>query len=272
MPVDPFRAASAPGVQWSALAVPLGGGEPLESHDPDLVLPSASTAKVLALLATADAIERGELDAAELLDRRRAAPVHDSGIWQHLKVDRLTVDDIARLIGLVSDNLATNVLLARLGGVERVRETATRFGVDAVELHDIVRDVRTGAHPPALSSGSARGYAELFARLWTDDGIPPAVAARVRAWLAGSADLSMVGGAFGLDPLAHTAPDRGVALTHKTGTDTGVRVDAGVVEGPSGSVAYACLAHWRPDAADSAREGVLDAMRAFGLRLRAAVG
>ena len=272
MSVDPFRASSERSVRWSVLALPVAGGEPLESLDPDVRLPSASTAKVLALLAAADGIERGDLDPGELLDRREAAPVHDSGIWQHLSVERLTLDDTVRLVGLMSDNLATNVLLSRLGGVDRVRETAARFGVESVDLHDIVRDERTAVHPPTLSSGSARGYAELFARIRTADGIPHAVAERVRAWLAGGADLSMVGAAFGLDPLAHVTPDRGFALTHKTGTDAGVRVDAGVVEGPSGMLAYACLAQWTPDGADSTRDAVLDAMRAFGLRLRAAVG
>jgi len=272
MTADPFAASAACGVRWSVLAVPLPAGEPLRSRDADLVLPSASTAKVLALLTAADDIEHGDLDPEEPLDRREVAPVHDSGVWQHLAVDRLVVDDVARLVGVTSDNLATNVLLGRLGGVGRVRARAVRFAVDEVALHDIVRDERAPADPPTLSTGSARGYTRLFTRLWTDDGIPPAVASRVRGWLAGGMDLSMVASAFGLDPLAHEASDRGFALVNKTGTDAGIRADAGVVSGPSGSVAYACLAEWTPAGmSDPRRDDVLAAMREFGHELRRAV-
>jgi len=271
MGADPFADSAALGVRWSVLAIPFGGDEPSLARDPDLVLPSASAAKVLALLSAADAMERGDLDPAEPLRRGDVARVHDSGVWQHLAVDRLAADDVARLVGMYSDNLATNVLLLRLGGVDRVRATAARFEVVDVRLHDIVRDERTDADPPTLSTGSARGYARLFSRLWTADGIPPAVAARVRGWLRGGADLSMVGAAFGLDPLAHDHPDRGVTVTSKTGTDAGIRADAGVVTGPSGSVAYACLAGWEPGESDPLRDDVLAAMRAFGQELRRAV-
>ena len=58
-----------------------------------------------------------------------------------------------------------------------------------------------------------------------------ASAAMVLGWLNLDTDMSMVAGAFGLDPLAHTAPDRGWWLAHKTGTDTGIRADVGLVRG-----------------------------------------
>lgn len=272
MPDDPFASSAALGVRWSVLAVPLHGGDPLRSRDPERILPSASAAKVLALLTAADDIEHGRLDPGEPLDRRDVAPVRDSGLWQHLTVDRLTADDVARLVGMYSDNAATNVLLARLGGVARVHAAALAFGIEEVTLHDVVRDERTPAHPATLSSGSARGYARLFARLWTDDGIPPGVSRRVRGWLRGGADLSMVGGAFGLDPLAHADPDRGFTLTSKTGTDSGIRADTGVVTGPTGAVAYACLAEWSPvGPSDARRDDVLSAMGRFGGQLRVAL-
>jgi beta-lactamase class A len=90
----------------------------------------------------------------------------------------------------------------------------------------------------------------------------------VLGWLAAGSDLSMVAGGLGLDPLAHAAADRGLLLRHKTGTDTGVRADVGLVEGPRAALAYAVLANWEPAAGDP-RDAVLAAMREVGAALRA---
>lgn len=259
-------------VSWSTLAVSAADGRVLAETHPDRTLPSASAAKLLVLLAAADGLESGELSADEPLDRESVASVADSGLWHRLSQRMLPLDDVARLIGACSDNLATNVLVARLGGVERITACAAARGIRDVVLHDIVRDERTPAHPPTLSSGSAAGYVDLVRRLALGDGIAPAVGARVTEWLRDGADLSMVAAAFGLDPLAHRSPDRGVALWNKTGTDTGTRVDVGLVERDGEVIAYACLARWEPSSeADPERDDVLAGMRALGDRLRAAL-
>ena len=84
-------------------------------------------------------------------------------------------------------------------------------------------------------------------------------------WLAHGADLSLVASALGLDPLARGAG----GLRHKTGADAGVRVDAGLLSGRCGGVAYAVLARW-PEGDRLA--AVLAAMRAVGEALRTRVG
>ena len=78
-----------------------------------------------------------------------------------------------------------------------------------------------------------------MARLHRGDIVSPEVSARVLRWVAANADLSMVAAAFGLDPLAHAEPDRGVTLINKTGTISTVRADVGIVVGPAAEVAYA---------------------------------
>jgi beta-lactamase class A len=264
----------AGGAIWGIHAVTLGHeARVIRSENAHLVLRSASTAKILLLLAVARGISRGELDPAEPLRRDAVAFVADSGIWHRLRAQTLELDDAARLVGAVSDNLATNVLLHRLGGVAHVAQVAFDYGIDAVALHDIVRDERLPQHPPTLSTGTAAGYAELVRRLATADGIERDVAERVCDWLRDGADTSMVAAAFHLDPLAHRRPDRGVSLFNKTGTDTGIRVDAGVVTDGEAGIAYACLVNWdAATAADPARDAVLEAMRGLGVELREALG
>src|SRR5699024_4022766 len=83
-----------------------------------------------------------------------------------------------------------------------------------------------------------------------------AVSQQVLDWLRTGVDTSMVSGALGLDPLAHHEPDRGISLAHKTGTDTGVRADTGVVAGPAGTMIYAVLATFN----DADRDAVLAEM------------
>lgn len=260
------------GVGWSMYAVGIGTRGPVFSWNPDAALPSASTAKVLLLIEAARAVAAGEIDPAEPLHRSSVAPVADSGLWQHLAAEALAFTDAAQLVGAVSDNLATNVLLARLGGVEQITATTEDLGIRDVVLHDIVRDTRAPSDPPTLSTGSARGYADLFRRLAEHDGIPASISNQVLGWLRSSADLSMAAAAFGLDPLAHIAPDRGYTVVNKTGTDLGTRADAGIATGPAGSVAYACLARWdEPGSPPALRGDVLDAMRSFGAALHGAV-
>jgi beta-lactamase class A len=268
-----------PEVSWS-ICVRDGAGAPLLSWQPDAVLPTASVGKVLLLAEVARRLEDGELDAADLLPRDPELWVGDSGLWQHLTAGLLPVADLATLVGAVSDNLATNVLLARVGP-DAARRPATGLGLVATGLHDRLRDLRDAAagHPPTLSTGTAAELTALLHALNT--GALPG-GARVLGWLRLNTDLSMVASAFGLDPLAHAAPDLGLLLANKTGTDAGIRADIGVVvpapdgePDPARALGYAALAHWAPDLEPDherrTRLAVLAVMRRLGEHLDEAV-
>ncbi len=167
MPLTPdlSRAlADAPDVQWSVRAVDVATGRELCSHDAAVVLPTASVGKVLLLVETARQVEAGELDPAQPLPRLAEDAVQDSGIWQLLAADRLCVDDLAHLVGIVSDNLATNVLLRRVG-LDRVQRTADHLGLRHTRLNDRVRDQRGPGDPWTLSEGSASEWVDLLTRL-----------------------------------------------------------------------------------------------------------
>jgi beta-lactamase class A len=254
------------GAQWSISVADLDTGAPLGELDPDACLSTASVGKLLALIELAERVGQGEADLRTLVTRTAQDRVADSGLWQHLAIDELPLADVAMLIGTVSDNLATNVLLRYLG-LGSVQRRASLLGLSAVQLHDRVRDDRTPDDPPRLSSGSARELAGLMRRLVSDG---PDL---VLAWLRPGTDLSMVASAFSLDPLAHVLEDRGVRVINKTGTNRGVRADVGIVAGPARRLAYAVLVNWTEPATpdDRSRDRVLDAMRDIGTALRATV-
>jgi beta-lactamase class A len=244
-------------------------GQAVFQHDPEKLLRTASLAKVFLLVELAARIADGTTNAQDLLDRRAVEPVGDSGLWQHLASDRLPVADAAVLVGAVSDNLATNVLID-LVGLEAVQARAASMAPGGSMLHDVVRDARTAQTPETLSEGCASDWARIFHDLHRSAAAGDPVSGDVLRWLSAGTDLSMVAAAFGLDPLAHASgAGGGVRLRNKTGTDTGVRADAGVVEVGGTTWSYAVICNW--SGGDSGpRDDVLATMRAIGSALRRA--
>ena len=260
---------AVPDVRWSVAVRDAASGRLLAERDPDQVLRTASVGKVFLLVEVARRFADGRLDPAEPLSWRPEEHVADSGVWYLMDATTLGVRDLCVLVGAFSDNLATNVLLRRVG-VEAVRATAHELGCRHSALLDRVRLDRTPADPPTLSVGTAGELSEVLRRLGQGTAVSAAVSRQVLTWLGADADLSMVAAAFDLDPLAHAEPDRGITLVNKTGTIATARADVGVVTGPATSLTYAVLADWA--GADDVRDPVLATMRELGRRLRRAVG
>ena len=253
----------ARGAAWSISICRDDDPAPIVSHEPSRLLRTASVAKVFVLIELAEQLASGALDPARLVERGSVAPVRDSGLWQALRVERLPVADLAVLVGAVSDNWATNALI-EVCGLDRIQAVATALAPGGSMLHDHVRDERSGDVPPTLSQGCAGDWVSVMRRLHAGDGIDAAVRDQVLGWLAHGTDLSMVAGAFDLDPLAHDVEDRGLRLWHKTGTDRGVRADVGVVRAAT-VVSYAVLCNWpETDAGADLRPAVLATMRRIG--------
>lgn len=253
------------GVRWSVLVRDAESGEPLGGVDPDAVLRTASVGKVFLLVEAARAITAGEADPEEPLGWAEEEHVEDSGLWYRLRARTLPLADLCVLVGSVSDNLATNVLVRRFG-VAAVERTAATYGVVRSGLLDRVRNERLPGMPWTLSVGCASELSDVMARLHRDEVVSPAVSAQVRTWLVGNVDLSGVPAGLPLDPLAHTDADEPpVRLLNKTGSISVVQADVGVVAGGSGAVAYAALAEWTEDV--TPREEVRAEMRRLGIAL-----
>ncbi len=226
-------------------------------------------AKVFLLVELAARLVEGSLAPDRPVDRRAVDPVGDSGLWQHLRTDVLPLTDVAHLVGATSDNWATNALL-ELVGIEAVRQRAASLAPGGSTLVDRVRDHRAPDDPRTLSVGCAGDWFAVVSGLAAGTVVSAEVSSRVLDWLRAGVDLSMVAGAFGLDPLAHDEPDRGVQVWSKTGTDDGVRADVGLVRGPAATWAYAALCAWDPAGPDR-RDAVLETHRELGRLVRSAV-
>jgi beta-lactamase class A len=256
-------AAGADDVRWSVM-VRDASGRPIAQCSAESACATASVGKLLLLVEVAAQFDTGALNPELLLTRRPELAVADSGLWQHLGAAELRVDDLAVLVASVSDNWATNVLLGHVG-LPAVAARAAQLGLDQTTLHDFVRDVRTPTDPPQLSSGNAAELSGLMAALGAGNVVNAGVGDQVITWLGTGTDLSMVPAGWGLDPLAHTQPDRDVMLWNKTGTNSGVRADVGLLATPRAKLSYAVLANWTHPV--DQRDQVMQKMRDFGMTL-----
>lgn len=257
--------STSPEVAWS-ICIRSDVGHELASCRPNVSMRTASIGKILLLVEVARQCDAGDLTGTELLGRDPEYLVADSGIWQHLHVDQLSIHDLCVLVASVSDNVATNALLKRVG-LKRLHDLSNVLQFTNTALLDYVRDVRGPADVPTLSIGSAAELSRLMSLIVRKELISQSISERVEVWLSRGVDLSMVGSAFGFDPLAHADSDRGFYIRNKTGSDLGIRADVGAVGRGGRWLSYAVIANW--EAADSSlRDGILSRMNAIGKLLR----
>lgn len=254
--VDP-----AVGTRWSLLAVDADTGDVLVEHEPALVLRTASVAKLLLLAEVAARLADGSADPVPVLARDSGPAVRDSGLWQSLEAPALSRSDCAVLVAAVSDNLATNVLLADVG-IDAVRSRARSLGLERLELLDHVRDERTPGLPETLSVGCAEEWVRFLLLAHRGDLVSPGVSERVLSWMALSTDHSLVPATWHLDPLAGADQPSGVRFRGKTGSDDGVRADVGLLTRGPHTVAWAAIANWPPTS--PTQEAVYDEMWDLG--------
>ncbi len=146
----------------------LDTGESFAVGAVDERFPTGSAAKFLVLLAFADHVARGLVDPATRVtldgpyrDRRLG-----SGVLRHLGDGlEVTLHDCATLMMIVSDNVATDLLLDALGGPDVVNAATADLG-----CHDVdVTSPTVWVMPPGqFGMASPRGLADAWASLALD--------------------------------------------------------------------------------------------------------
>ncbi|PSL08432.1 beta-lactamase class A [Haloactinopolyspora alba] len=225
-------------------------------HDAGAVVALASVGKVLLLAEVARGLVQGDLDEAEpvpLTDEDRA--VGGTGMLRALSPRTWTVADLAVAVATVSDNAATNALLRRIG-LEPVRRLARQQGLMRTSVHDRIRDQRGPGEPETFASGTVAELAAFMSDVESGRLVSADVARRVKSWMTGNVDRSLVA-----DPISREPPGA-FGVANKTGTDTGVRADVGIVTGAS-TVAYAVVSTAPP----GGEAGCVVSLREWGERV-----
>ncbi|MFB6713943.1 MULTISPECIES: serine hydrolase [unclassified Streptomyces] len=262
------RSAALP-LTLAVAAVDIDGGETV-GVDECTVLPVASASKLLLLAEVSRRLDTGELLADRLVEILDEDLADGTGLLRRMSRRGWTVEDLAWLTASVSDNTATNALL-RLVGRESTARLAKELGLDHLTLHDKVRDIRGPDVPPVFATGTARDLARLVTHAVRSTLSSPSASARLLQWMRANTDHGMVPALVDHDPYAPGFPNPlpdGLLVANKTGTDTGVRADAGVIVGAR-RLAYAVVAHWDPALGPSTERAAVHAIRDVGRTLAA---
>jgi beta-lactamase class A len=129
-----------------------------EAHRPDERVRTASTIKLPIMAAAFDLAARGELRWDERLTLRREDIVSGSGVLREFTPgESFRVDDLVRLMIVVSDNTCTNLVLDRIGG-DTVNAFLDRIGLPRTRT---LRKIRgDGTQLKAATGWSAAGRLE----------------------------------------------------------------------------------------------------------------
>jgi beta-lactamase class A len=232
--VDAIRVES--GGTVAVAACHLASGRRLERLAEE-VFPSASVIKVPILVELFARVTEGRdtLDARVAL--REEDKVEGSGVLRELHAGvELTVDDLARLMIVISDNTATNLLIERLGvGAVNGRLDALDCGRTRLgrKMYDFEARDR-GLENLVVASEMM----ELLAAMERGEVVSPSASAQMLGIMKRQSYVTKI---------PRLLPE-GTTVANKTGTITGVSHDMGVIYAPNGPIALAVLTRGCRDA------------------------
>lgn len=123
---------------------------------------TASTIKVFILAELYRQIHEGKIDPNEILKYKEENYVVGSGVLRSLDFGvEMTAKSIATLMIIVSDNIATNMLIERLG-VENINKTCKDLGLEDTLLHNKI-DFK---NYDKLGTTSPKDYGKFFEKLY----------------------------------------------------------------------------------------------------------
>ena len=203
---------------------------------------SASLIKVAVLVALLDEVEKGTMRLDEPLSMLARDRVGGSGVLQHFAPGlRLTVEDAARLMIIISDNTATNLLLEKLN-IRTVWTKMEALGLPHTKIHS---KSFNRASSVAMDSSVKYGLGvttpdetvELFARLHAGTAVSPRLDSLAIAILRENDDWNK---------LTRWLP-AGARAAHKSGDVDQARNDCGILFGPDAPVAICVMTRENQD-------------------------
>jgi beta-lactamase class A len=216
-------------------------GETLELNA-EREMPTASTIKLAVLVAVFEQVRRGALTLDECRPIRDEERVGGSGVIKELTTGtELTIRDLATYMVVVSDNMATNLLIDAAGGVESVnRFVHEGLGLRAITLRRKLMLIPGSNGPLALAA--PRDLAALVSGLQAGRIVSPEASEEMLGMLARQQYLDQVPRLFDRSELVDETGSEGrIRVACKTGMIEGVRADVGVMWLDGRAVSYAVM-------------------------------
>ncbi len=122
---------------------------------------TASTVKIYILAALFDEIEKGNKSLKDMLEYKQCHEVDGSGVMNSLEIGTvLSVKNLATLMIIVSDNIATNLLIDYLG-IDTINASIQKLGCKNTQLHNSLHFDQYRK----LGTTTPRDYASIFERM-----------------------------------------------------------------------------------------------------------
>ena len=201
-----------------------GAGERWAAWNAGHRFATASVIKVPVLLALAADVEAGRSRWDQAMPIAAGNTAGGSGVIQHLTPLPYTLRDLATLMIIVSDNMATNAIID-LVGMDRINAYLSRAGWQDTVLARRMMDLEARARGRDNFS-TPHDTADQLRRLLAGELATPATTSLLLDMLRAQTERDRLP--------AWLAPD--VVVAHKTGTLPGVLNDAGILFLPTGPV------------------------------------
>jgi beta-lactamase class A len=192
---------------------------------------AASTIKLPLLIEIMRRDMANEIDLTEHYTVRQQDIVGGTGILQNQLGRTYTLSELVRFMIVNSDNVASNVLLGRIGngsaeaGMDAVNNTMASLGFLNSRWERRLLD--TAAQQRGLENvTTAEDLAQMLRRIWAKQLLSDQASERMLSLLRERGDIDKDWLGRGLPP--------GTSFLHINGTLAGVRNDAGIVELPGG--------------------------------------
>jgi beta-lactamase class A len=230
------------GGELALAAMNLTTGEELTRND-ERPMPTASVFKLPLLVEVFRQSETGALDLDERVTFRAEDVVMGSGILRDFSPGlQPTLRDLAMMMVIVSDNSATNLLLDRVGGPQRVNATMRELGLASIVVHRriVFGEITTNG---SLAEAAPRDLMRLVAMLAREELVSPDASRAMLAILGRQRYLEQAPRFVAYRPYAGDfGRAQPIKVFNKTGFINSLRADTGLITiEPDVRIAYSVV-------------------------------
>ncbi len=185
----------------------------------DIPVVAASVIKIPVMIEAFRAAHEGELSLHEIHALRDEERMPSCGTLKAMHTGiEMTLLDLIKLMIIVSDNSATNIMINRLG-IENVNRTLRALGCEKTTLNRLLFDAEASRRG-VKNYITAREMGEVLEKIWRGEVVSKEASAQMMDILL---DQRLNG------KLPFFIDSMGVDVAHKTGEDDGISHDVGVI-------------------------------------------
>ncbi|MBE9047957.1 serine hydrolase [Pleurocapsales cyanobacterium LEGE 10410] len=205
---------------------------------------SASTIKLPILVAFFQELDRGTISLEEQLTMTQDAIAEGSGNMRYEEPGaKFSVLETATRMMTISDNTATNMIIDRLGGIEKLNDSFIKMGLQATRLNNPLPDL-TGTN-----TTSSEDLGNLLVKIDSGQLISLRSRDRLLHIMRNTARNTLLPEGLGSEAI----------IAHKTGDIKSVLGDTGIIDMPNGKRYIASMLVKRPDNSPQAKEFIQEA-------------